>query len=708
MYFKPRGALILSEELNISAISYPYSDSQYNTITLNDFGGVEVYPWPVYLNSTQNNLMLSFSSIQFYVKNQPPGSYNCTPDLVPDDSATRVSFLSKYTYRLYMYFGNTFGSSSRVVCPYVFKNAQLPLGITLFDQVDSFLFVSLFRFQTDDWLLNETQIISINSNVAMLHIFHVFNLKLDTGLFHPIVFEKLTYLQCQGTIKSIQTGLFKHLQQPLGIDFFLTSLGNFYHQIGIEWMMSLSNNSTLVLRSVLKYDYPDRDFCIFSHIPQNKDLSITFDPVNGNTSLTYSWLTQNWGGVTSNVSIDTNKIKEMLKICDEKRNDTDNKNDQKLNSYPSYYDFYQARLAGMLFFELVPFVLIPCACFIGFFLNWKIIQTLATNKKKKLKEDFYKYMSVNAKLNCIFCLIFVFYPMTSCNWRLSTTFCSTIFTSQFVQYFKIVIMAYFGEVVKMCANITYIMMTLNRYLLVGQDHPPWLLTIAKFEFKWVIRGSFLLSAIINIGHGWQYQAEKIKFVSVPIYNSIYDAANGYSYSDYPQANQSTGYFILTVVYFVIDFALFFTLNTGIEVKLVRRMHKELIDKKERLAKMNASSTTVETTFAATASTIQADKDKKLKEDEDSKKEKKVIKMVIFNGILNFVLRAPELLFWLENASIFTAAFPQQKVIPLCYYIPGILIFIADISYFSYILTFTTNFIIFYKFNSNFKEAVMFF
>jgi hypothetical protein len=79
-----------------------------------------------------------------------------------------------------------------------------------------------------------------------------------------------------------------------------------------------------------------------------------------------------------------------------------------------------------------------------------------------LKEDFYKYMDANAKFNCFYCMILLFYPMTSCTWRLSSSFCSKIFTTQFVQYYKIVIIGYLGEVFKMCANISYLMMTLNR------------------------------------------------------------------------------------------------------------------------------------------------------------------------------------------------------------------------------------------------------
>jgi hypothetical protein len=414
----------------------------------------------------------------------------------------------------------------------------------------------------------------------------------------------------------------------------------------------------------------------------------------------------------SNTTINNDKINEMKGLCEVKENESARQPD--LSAYPSYPEYYQTRLVEMLFIELVPFVFIPFASLIGLFLNWKIVQTIHLNKKKLLKEDFYKYMSANAKFNCLNCLIFAFYPMTSCNWRLSTYFCSAIFTTQFVQYFKIVMIAYFGEVFKMCANVTYLMMTLNRYLLVGKDHPPWLVSIAKVEFKWVIRCSLCVSALINIGHGWQFLAETHTALTANWYDN-YVEANGNSYSDYPQANQSGAFFYYSVVYFMINFGMFFILNTVIETKLVWRMHKELAEKRERLATMNyKSSLQVLTTTCSEASTHQEGEDRKRREDEDEKKEIKVIKMVVFNGFFNFVLRAPDILFWMENASIFTKVFPEQKYTywvkgtSLAYYVPGLLTLIADIGYLSFILTFTTNFIIFYKFNKNFKEAVVFF
>jgi hypothetical protein len=408
-------------------------------------------------------------------------------------------------------------------------------------------------------------------------------------------------------------------------------------------------------------------------------------------------------------TFDSEVFEAKLKLCKIVRNETN----QKKNSifYKTYYDFYQTRLIGMLFFEITPFIFIPCACFIGLFFNWKIIQTIKQNEKKYLKEDFYKYMSANAKFNCLYCFIFVFYPMTSCNWRLSTSFCSSVFTTQFVQYFKIVIIAYFSEVLKMCANISYIMMTLNRYLLVGKDHAAWLVTIAKLEFKWVIRGSFLFSALINIGHGWEYQAvEYAVGLNGNEIQYLYVELNGFSHSDYPETNQGTPYFIYSMVYFSINFGVFLILNTTIEVNIVRRMQKELREKRERLAKMNSANSGLKTSSDGAENKSQTDLEDKKREREDGEKERKVIKMIVLNCFLNLILRGPDLLYCLQNLGVHENIFNifkdydnAKKEI-----VPGLLSFFTDLAYFTYLLTFTSNFVIFYVFNKNFNEAVVLF
>jgi hypothetical protein len=217
--------------------------------------------------------------------------------------------------------------------------------------------------------------------------------------------------------------------------------------------------------------------------------------------------------------------------------------------------------------------------------------------------------------------------------------------------------------------------------------------------------------LINLGHGLQYQA--VEDTAIPLLeggNSIYNAINGYSYSNYPSANQGTPYLVYSVFYFVVNFCFFFIFNTGIEVKLVHRMHRELQDKRERLANMNAEKPSALVFSTDNLTQNQKALRDKTKDEEDAKKERKLIKMVILNGFFNLVLRAPDVLFWLENESVWSIFEDDdiEKVVKVGKSVPGLLSLVADIGFLTYILTFTTNFIIFDKFNKNFKEAVVFF
>jgi K+-sensing histidine kinase KdpD len=140
------------------------------------------------------------------------------------------------------------------------------------------------------------------------------------------------------------------------------------------------------------------------------------------------------------------------------------------------------------------------------------------------------------------------------------------------------------------------------------------------------------------------------------------------------------------------------------------MHKELRDKRERRAAMNVAKPSITVVAAQNnQKTISAENTKKMEEQEDEKKERRVIKMVILNGLLNLILRSPDILFWMENSNNWVWLFKSVLALrSIIFFMPGFLSFIVDIGYFSYILTFTTNYIVFYFFNSKFKEAVVFF
>jgi hypothetical protein len=250
----------------------------------------------------------------------------------------------------------------------------------------------------------------------------------------------------------------------------------------------------------------------------------------------------------------------------------------------------------------------------------------------------------------------------------------------------------------MCANISYLMMTLNRYLLIGKDHAPWLIKIAKLDFKRAIRGSFLFSAIINISRGFEYRTQVPGDIMQR--NASYTEGYYLDLQGYPNLVKNEFAIIFSIVYFCISFVVFFILNTTIEVKVVLRMHKELKEKRTRMDQM-----TSKTAATASAANQPQSLESKKKQEEDERKERRTIMMVVLNGLFNFLLRLPEILVWFETSSSFDNFLTYRTNLPL--YMPSFWNFVQDFGYFCFLLTFCTNFLIFYKFNTKFNEVVVF-
>jgi hypothetical protein len=132
--------------------------------------------------------------------------------------------------------------------------------------------------------------------------------------------------------------------------------------------------------------------------------------------------------------------------------------------------------------------------------------------------------------------------------------------------------------------------------LIGKDHSPWLVTVAKLEFKIVIRVFVFISAVVNIGHAFEYQAmTDVLFSPIPEngfhyrlyqvssdiyadYTGLYYSAIFRSYYDYPVPNNHLSFFIYSIVYFILNFVVLFVVNTSVEVMIVR-VHAQGIESK---------------------------------------------------------------------------------------------------------------------------------
>jgi hypothetical protein len=388
----------------------------------------------------------------------------------------------------------------------------------------------------------------LDSDIRNLTV-ETYNYKLDFSVLSDKVFHRVVNLYLGKSISSIQSDLFKSWANLKNILFDMDILGYLFYQAGIEWMKSLNwnlKNVNLALISVKEftklaeasqinvvfregygynapetsfkhYSYPDEDFCIFAEFPHEKLIFPFLDSKLKQCSSTILWLTKYYYLYADNKQANlTNEYYESLKeLCILNNNNNNNRTDawfeNKIKncklSQPvtvrkperTSYDF----ISGFdLTSSFVTLFLIPLACFSGFMLNFKIIRLIKKNRKSELKENFYRYMSMNSRFNCIYSLVYIFSPMNMCIYYV---YCSAVVNTFAAQYFKIIVIVYIGQCIKACANMSYIFITINRYMLIGKDHW-WLFEeLTKISVNRTILSTVIFSLIFNMPSFLEYE-----------------------------------------------------------------------------------------------------------------------------------------------------------------------------------------------------------
>jgi hypothetical protein len=145
------------------------------------------------------------------------------------------------------------------------------------------------------------------------------------------------------------------------------------------------------------------------------------------------------------------------------------------------------------------------------------------------------------------------------------------------------------------------------------------------------------------------------------------------------------------------------MNTFVEASLVMKMRREIAVKKERIEeeiKVSAANN-----LSCSEVVTKVINSKQMKILEDAKKETRAIKMVVANSLINFVLRLPEIFVFFSSNSSFLNNLVYGKVSDYnCMFLfNNISSMMVSVSYFCYILTFTTNVVIYCIFNGKFKH-----
>jgi hypothetical protein len=134
---------------------------------------------------------------------------------------------------------------------------------------------------------------------------------------------------------------------------------------------------------------------------------------------------------------------------------------------------------------------------LSFLTNFCVSLTIFKGRKIELKEKFYKYMLVNSIFNSAYSLINLFNLMSECI-ILNSVFCLSIFRDLPVQYFKTIVIKYLDNVLKISAALCYILMTINRFLLVGKEHSHFLEKVSIISFRKSVKFILIFSSCLSI------------------------------------------------------------------------------------------------------------------------------------------------------------------------------------------------------------------
>ena len=601
---------------------------------------------------------------------------------------------------------------SKKTCPYVFMNTSLS-HLTFGGITNSLILKNQLEFLR----INQTN--DSNKNLYFLNLGLAF-VDVTTRLIDKHVFKYITRLIITGVVESIQEDLFLNLKNLGFLYFNLDNFGSFLHKSDNKWMKYINNdvnvnlkNQNLVYKNLKKslkfeiyqnsksyntskklfgnaYMYPDEDFCLFKHFPHEH---LVYTPIMSGDRLqctcTLIWIiqyiyfydTRKIQNENSNYFINLyyqeNAEEHSILVCLEKDLNVQIKEcdfPKRLNNCDGYKveNKYSINDLEVLFdlkwIELVIFMFLqPIICFIGIVTNLLSILTLRQKNVFNKEKDYsmYKHIVMNSVFNLIYCILTLLRLMNVCIFT-TTLFCSSIYQYKSIQYFRILFIYYFGNIIKLCCNISYISFALSRFALSSNSQYKIFKKFESMNLKIYYTVVILTCSFFSLFKYFQYQTNEIYNISKSFPLEIYDIEN--CYNDNLKCKLFKAFNLINdfIIYMI-----FFLVNITIDFFLVKISKKNLENKQK------------------------VTHDKKML-NSASKCNKKITKMVIVNGLLFLIAYTPEflsriLLFFLDKY-LFTFCF--------LYYSCKNLI---DLAEFFTFFSISFQFFMYNKFNKKFNE-----
>ena len=504
------------------------------------------------------------------------------------------------------------------ICPLVFKNTNIE-SLALTGLVDSFYKRNTLTFTNDVF-------VDLNSTVFQMQLSKVENIKLDSNFLNPSVFRNLLSLHIYGSVKSIDTSLYKTIEYLRLINFAPLYFRKLMHENGIDWIKEANNNIKSVdlknfsqlyeslienmpffkmisLTYANKYQnipfsevFPDEDFCIYRDFPfdrlvalmQYNEFETLFLIHTDGLTCTYLWLSQYlpyYYQIFSNDTIfywnikpiiESDSFKQISKCNFEMRLELCNKTNFKITNIWSSIDYTLLNKKLQTAIKVSSYLI----SFLGLITNMLVIVLIM----KKDNSDLFKQIKQYSYLclNSLFCLLIlsinVLSWMTECFYPFKV-FCPEIRKVVLVQFFKIIFKECLTTTFRFMLNFSYVAFALNRIGLISKEKNKLVKFMCDVGIKKYIAVCFLISAGLSVMKYFKYETN----YSYPSMNYPISTEWDIFYTFLKASHTfDDAFFVINLISDITNYILFVLITMIIDIYMVHELRKIIRDKIQKM------------------------------------------------------------------------------------------------------------------------------
>nr|QVK45981.1 G protein-coupled receptor [Proales similis] len=592
-------------------------------------------------------------------------------------------------------------------CSLILSQADLE-HLNINGLVDSLVERNILGFED---LTDRGRVVELDHKIHGLQLRNIYRVRLSTRIFSFQVFNTRSSVHrmvIDGIVSEVEPELFRfvnahHYELNLNnLREFLVNNPKWIVNIGIKrssvniyFEQERKHNDhgfPSQIDTFQKYGFDDEDFCAFKYYPvEDTRIEFRFERLNvtRNTCtiqfLSRSKCLQDGPMNEQNKSICCNTT-EMLQRCDI-QNVT--QTSSRVDKFTSIYDhIFSLELAKFIFAILLH----PVACLLGFLLNclsaWVIKQMNKDGGRGKhqgqknaadRQEKLFGYFFFNALFSAGFCLVSVPELLTRCV-RFNGIYCSPFIATDWVRVYYLAGIVLVGNVCKLGANLTQCSFTLYRFFINTDDgKSKWRSKFLKARPRNVASVFLMIAVILTIPQLFFNEGYTIKSAKIlPGFKMfVFDHHNQKYFESSPAL---IAIYVLNLVFNEVLSTCF---NLVVDLKLLSFVRAVARNQK---------------------SLASAHKNK-----EKEEVEKRLSKMIIFNGIISIVCKTPQMvvslvktweflsnLFEHSHFTISWCMFAHAYFDSICLNLLSIVQSLASLYY-------SLNFVLFYWFNPNFQK-----